>query len=129
MLKPMNVRKLTRRHICSIKGCGNRDTVLVARSQDLYGGTYICRDCVAALADHFGITAEAEKESTGGNANEAPVNEEKATAPVTEPPVTEPPATEPPVTEPPATEPPATEPPATATATKASKSSSKKGDK
>ena len=78
MLKPMNVRRLTRRHICSMKGCGNRDTVLVARSQDLYGGTYICRDCVAALADHFGIAAEAEKESTSGNANEAPVNENKA---------------------------------------------------
>lgn len=112
MLKPMNVRKLTRRHICSIKGCGNRDTVLVARSQDLYGGMYICRDCVAALADHFGIAAEVKKESTSGNASETPVNEVTATSPVTEPPATEPPATEPPVT-----------------ATKAGKSSSKKGDK
>ena len=77
MLKPMNVRKLTRRHICSVKGCGNRDTVLVARSQDLYGGMYICRGCVAALAEHFGIAAEAEQEFPGGNANEAPVNEDK----------------------------------------------------
>ena len=115
MLKPMNVRKLTRRHICSIKGCGNRDTVLVARSQDLYGGMYICRDCVAALADHFGIAADVEADSSSAAGVVAPAGEDAANksedAPVNEGKTGGDAAAEVPK------------------ATKAGKSSSKKGDK
>ena len=49
-MRSLNIKKLTRRHICSVRGCGNKDTVLFARSSDLAGGIFICRDCVAELA-------------------------------------------------------------------------------
>ena len=52
-MRNLNIKKLTRRHICSVRGCGNKDTVLFARSSDLAGGIFICRDCVAELASFF----------------------------------------------------------------------------
>lgn len=52
-MRSLNIKKLTRRHICSVRGCGNKDTVLFARSSDLAGGIFICRDCVAELASFF----------------------------------------------------------------------------
>ena len=52
-MRSLNIKKLTRRHICSVRGCGNKDTVLFARSADLAGGIFICRDCVAELASFF----------------------------------------------------------------------------
>ena len=39
--------------ICSIRGCGNKDTVLVARSADFRGGLRLCKDCVRAIMDWF----------------------------------------------------------------------------
>ena len=52
-MRSLNIKKLSRRHICSVRGCGNKDTVLFARSSDLAGGIFICRDCVAELASFF----------------------------------------------------------------------------
>ena len=52
-MRSLNIKKLTRRHICSVRGCGNKETVLFARSADLAGGIFICRDCVAELASFF----------------------------------------------------------------------------
>ena len=52
-MRSLNIKKLSRRHICSVRGCGNKDTVLFARSADLAGGIFICRDCVAELASFF----------------------------------------------------------------------------
>ena len=52
-MRSLNIKKLTRKHICSVRGCGNKDTVLFARSADLAGGIFICRDCVAELASFF----------------------------------------------------------------------------
>ena len=59
-MRSLNIKKLTRRHICSVRGCGNKDTVLFARSADLAGGIFICRDCVAELASFF-LTPEEGK--------------------------------------------------------------------
>lgn len=52
-MRSLNIKKLSRRHICSVRGCGNKETVLFARSADLAGGIFICRDCVAELASFF----------------------------------------------------------------------------
>jgi hypothetical protein len=48
-VKDLNIRTLKHRHICSVRGCGNKDTVMVARSSDLAGGLFLCRDCVEEL--------------------------------------------------------------------------------
>lgn len=48
-MKDLNIRVLKHRHICSVRGCGNKDTVMVARSSDLAGGMFLCRDCVEEL--------------------------------------------------------------------------------
>ena len=62
-MRSLNIKKLTRRHICSVRGCGNKDTVLFARSADLAGGIFICRDCVAELSSFF-FQPEEEKTET-----------------------------------------------------------------
>ena len=62
-MRSLNIKKLTRRHICSVRGCGNKDTVLFARSADLSGGIFICRDCVAELSSFF-FPPEEEKTET-----------------------------------------------------------------
>ncbi|MBR2131505.1 MAG: hypothetical protein IJ955_03045 [Oscillospiraceae bacterium] len=47
--------KKTAGHVCSVRGCSNRDTVLVARSADGGGGVYLCGECVkAAYGLRFG---------------------------------------------------------------------------
>lgn len=48
-MRELNIRTLKHRHICSVRGCGNKDTVMVARSSDLAGGLFLCRDCVEEL--------------------------------------------------------------------------------
>ena len=62
-MRSLNIKKLSRKHICSVRGCGNKDTVLFARSADLAGGIFICRDCVAELASFF-FPQEEEKTET-----------------------------------------------------------------
>ena len=62
-MRSLNIKKLSRKHICSVRGCGNKETVLFARSADLAGGIFICRDCVAELASFF-FQPEEEKSET-----------------------------------------------------------------
>lgn len=69
-MRSLNIKKLTRRHICSVRGCGNKDTVLFARSADLAGGIFICRDCVAELASFF-FPPDEEKTETAETAETA----------------------------------------------------------
>lgn len=52
-MRPLNIRATKMRHICSIRGCGGRETVMIARSSDLAGGIFICKDCVQELYAHF----------------------------------------------------------------------------
>lgn len=83
-MRSLNIKKLTRRHICSVRGCGNKDTVLFARSSDLAGGIFICRDCVAELASFFfppeegKADAVAESEETAQEAVESDASQETA---------------------------------------------------
>ena len=62
-MRSLNIKKLSRKHICSVRGCGNKDTVLFARSADLAGGIFICRDCVAELASFFFQPEEGKAET------------------------------------------------------------------
>ena len=70
-MRSLNIKKLTRRHICSVRGCGNKDTVLFARSADLAGGIFICRDCVAELASFFFQPDEEKSETAAETAETA----------------------------------------------------------
>ena len=77
-MRSLNIKKLTRRHICSVRGCGNKDTVLFARSADLAGGIFICRDCVAELASFFFPPEEEKTETVPESAETAAESEETA---------------------------------------------------
>lgn len=50
-------------HVCSVPGCGNRNTKAISRSAS--GKViYICEECAAAV---MGKTAKAEKAETKGD--------------------------------------------------------------
>ena len=70
-MRSLNIKKLSRKHICSVRGCGNKDTVLFARSADLAGGIFICRDCVAELASFFFQPDEEKSETAAETAETA----------------------------------------------------------
>ena len=74
-MRSLNIKKLTRKHICSVRGCGNKDTVLFARSADLAGGIFICRDCVAELASFFFPPDEEKTGTAAGSAETAETDE------------------------------------------------------
>ena len=78
-MRSLNIKKLTRKHICSVRGCGNKDTVLFARSADLAGGIFICRDCVAELASFF-FPPEEENAETGPGSEETAAESEETEA-------------------------------------------------
>ena len=71
-MRSLNIKKLSRRHICSVRGCGNKETVLFARSADLAGGIFICRDCVAELASFFFPPEEDKADAVPDAAETAP---------------------------------------------------------
>ena len=77
-MRSLNIKKLTRRHICSVRGCGNKDTVLFARSADLAGGIFICRDCVAELYSFFFPQEEEKAETVPESAETAAETSETA---------------------------------------------------
>ncbi len=60
------------RHVCSVKGCSNRDVVLIARNGH-FGGVYLCRECAKAALD-----ALTEKKSAKAKVEEAPEAVEEA---------------------------------------------------
>ena len=55
------------RHVCSVKGCNNRDTILIAKNGQI-GGVYLCEECAKKAAEVFGgakkkaVKAEAKAE-------------------------------------------------------------------
>ena len=77
-MRSLNIKKLSRKHICSVRGCGNKDTVLFARSADLAGGIFICRDCVAELASFFFPPEEGKAETADETAETAESAETEA---------------------------------------------------
>ena len=74
-MRSLNIKKLSRKHICSVRGCGNKDTVLFARSADLAGGIFICRDCVAELSSFFFPPDEEKTGTAAGSAETAETDE------------------------------------------------------
>lgn len=82
-MKDLNIRVLKHRHICSVRGCGNKDTVMVARSSDLAGGLFVCRDCVKELYDFYfpEVVQEAVVPAAEDAAKDAIVPEGKAEKP------------------------------------------------
>ena len=79
-MRSLNIKKLSRKHICSVRGCGNKETVLFARSADLAGGIFICRDCVAELASFFFPPEEEKSETAAETAETAETDETVETA-------------------------------------------------
>ena len=78
-MRSLNIKKLSRKHICSVRGCGNKETVLFARSSDLAGGIFICRDCVAELSSFF-FPPEEEKTGTAAGSEETAAESEETAA-------------------------------------------------
>ena len=58
-MKEYNIRPV--KHLCSIPGCGNRDTDLVTRSDRFGGAAFLCGECIAAAAAR--LAAEKERRS------------------------------------------------------------------
>lgn len=52
-MKELVIRAIKHRRICSVRGCGNRDTVMIARSADMAGGLFMCRDCAEELYNYY----------------------------------------------------------------------------
>lgn len=48
----MSYNKRRIRHVCSVKGCSNRDVVLIARGGHI-GGVYLCRECASEALSAF----------------------------------------------------------------------------
>ena len=65
-----NIKKI--RHVCSVKGCSNRDVVLIAKIGHI-GGVYLCGECAKAALD-----ALTEKKATKAKVEEAPEVVEEA---------------------------------------------------
>lgn len=48
----MSYNKRRIRHVCSVKGCSNRDVVQIARGGHI-GGVYLCRECAKEALSAF----------------------------------------------------------------------------
>ena len=69
------------RHVCSTKGCSNRDVILYAKNREVGGGLYLCKTCIENLQKFLPLFGEGkkadEKKETTEKAVEG-VAEEKA---------------------------------------------------
>ena len=77
-MRLLNIRVPKMRHICSVRGCGGKDTVMIARSSDLAGGIFICRDCANELYAHFNPVQEKDFEAVTEPVQEADTAAEDA---------------------------------------------------
>lgn len=41
-----------KRHVCSMKGCRNKEVLLCTKNGELGGGIYLCRECIEALSEN-----------------------------------------------------------------------------
>jgi len=51
----LHIKPTKTTRICSIRGCGSKDTVLVSRSSDFRGGIRLCRACAEGIAAYFAV--------------------------------------------------------------------------
>ena len=67
-----SITKKTKR-ICSVPGCGAKESYLLSKSKDLTGSIFLCKECLAAAAALHGAleSAAAEKKTAakGGKHN------------------------------------------------------------
>ncbi len=65
------VTKKTKR-ICSVPGCGARESYLLSKSKDLTGSIFLCKECLAAAAALHGALTTADKKTAakGGKQDE-----------------------------------------------------------
>lgn len=82
-MKELIAKKPNYRRICSVRGCGNRDTVLFARSVDMAGGLFICKDCAEEMYRFYfpEVVSEAVALSSEDAAKDAIVPEVKEEKP------------------------------------------------
>ena len=52
-MREIHIKPTRTTRICSVRGCGNRDTILVCRSRDMRGSIRVCRECATAMAEWF----------------------------------------------------------------------------
>ncbi len=61
------LRTKNKTHICSMKGCGNKNTHLFCRSEDYFGALYLCDDCIKEMyAAVFPEKTKSSKNKKGG---------------------------------------------------------------
>ena len=60
------------KRICSVPGCGARESYLLSKSKDLTGSIFLCKECLAAAAALHGALTAADKKTAakGGKNNE-----------------------------------------------------------
>lgn len=59
----MRFKKLTRRHVCSVAGCRNRETFMISRRDDVGGyPLYLCPKCIRESEARLRDYERAQKE-------------------------------------------------------------------
>ena len=74
-MKELIAKKPNYRRICSVRGCGNRDTVLFARSVDMAGGLFICKACADEMYKYYSSVVTPAKEPVAKTAEEVDVDQ------------------------------------------------------
>ena len=77
----MNGRRM--RHVCSMKGCRNRDVMLVSKNEELGGGLYLCKECITELQRFKPYFEDEKVKAKKEEAPKAEVEEAKEEAPKT----------------------------------------------
>lgn len=49
------------RHVCSTKGCSNRDVILYAKNREVGGGLYLCKTCIENLQKFLPLFGDGKK--------------------------------------------------------------------
>lgn len=60
----LTIKKLSRRHVCAVPGCRERETLFISRRNDVNGTPlYLCQRCIK---DIYGEAAKMAKAKRGG---------------------------------------------------------------
>ena len=62
------------RHVCSMKGCRNREVFLVSKNGELGGGLYLCEECMRGMKKYIDLF-DAEKKAKKTESPETPESE------------------------------------------------------
>lgn len=73
-MKPLQLHR--RRHVCSIRGCHNRNTYLITRTKEHISPIWICEDCIRAAASIIDGDRENEIETILSTEQNSPEDKE-----------------------------------------------------